>query len=248
MATTTPTLTVQQRAVRSSVVRKFWMALSGLIMVGYLLIHMYGNLKMFAGKTIVDGQEVWAYDAYAHHLRVMGDPILPENGLLWIIRVLLLAAIVIHIWSAFTLWSRARKATGGARRYAEKKALQRSYASYTMRWGGVTILLFVIYHLLHFTIGGTNPVVDTAPGAASIFPRVVESFQQPLVFISYLIAMIAVGLHIRHGFWSAFATLGANTSTKARTFWNAMAIAIALVIVLGFIAGPAAILFGGITL
>ncbi|WP_432560485.1 succinate dehydrogenase cytochrome b subunit [Granulicoccus sp. GXG6511] len=221
--------------------RKFWMALSGLVMVGYLLIHMYGNLKMFAGKTAT-GE--YAYDAYAHHLRVMGEPLLPENGLLWIVRVVLLAAILVHIWSAFTLWSRAKKASGGSRRYAHSKAIQRSYASYTMRWGGVTILLFVIYHILHFTV----PVIDTAPGAASIFPRVVESFQQPLVLISYLIAMIAVGLHIRHGFWSAFATLGANTSPKSRAIWNTVAIIIALAIVLGFVAGPIAIFFGGITL
>lgn len=242
MATTTPTLTVQQRAARSTVVRKFWMALSGLLMIGYLLIHMYGNLKMFAGKDPVTGE--YAYDAYAHHLRVMGEPFLPEEGLLWIVRVVLVAAILIHMWSAFTLWSRDRKATGGSRRYAVSKSIQRSYASYTMRWGGVTILLFVIYHILHFTV----PVIDTAPNATSIFPRVVESFQQPLVLISYLIAMIAVGLHIRHGFWSAFATLGANTSPKSRAIWNGVAILIALAIVLGFVAGPIAILFGGITL
>lgn len=222
------------------------MALSGLIMIGYLLIHMYGNLKMFAGKN-ADGS--YPYDEYAHHLRVMGEPILPENGLLWIVRVVLLAAILVHIWSAFTLWSRARKATGGSRRYANKHALQRSYASYTMRWGGVTVLLFVIYHLLHFTITTrSGTVIDTAPGADSIFPRVVESFENPIVFVSYFIAMIAVGLHIRHGFWSAFATLGANTSVKARAIWNTVAIVIALVIVLGFLAGPAAILFDWINL
>lgn len=247
MATTTPTLTVQQRAARSSVVRKFWMAASGLIMVGYLLIHMYGNLKMFAGRDPVTGE--YAYDEYAHHLRVLGEPILPENGLLWIVRVVLLAAILVHMWSAFTLWSRARKATGGSRRYANKRALQRSYASYTMRWGGVTILLFVIYHLLHFTVTTrSGTVIDTAPGATSIFPRVVESFSQPVVWLSYVIAMIAVGLHIRHGFWSAFATLGANTSPKARARWNTVAILIALVIVLGFLAGPTAILFDWIQL
>ena len=234
--------------------RKFWMALSGLIMVGYLLLHMYGNLKMFSGTKVVDApgggtQEVYAYDAYAEHLRVIGDPLLPEEGLLWIIRVVLVLAILVHMWSAFTLWSRAKKASGGSRRYANNKAIQRSYASYTMRWGGVTIALFVLYHLLHFTIGGAaNPVIDTAQGAQTIFPRVVESFQNPLVLISYIIAMIAVGLHIRHGFWSAFATLGANTSIKARAIWNTVAIIIALVIVLGFLAGPIAIFFGGIAL
>lgn len=224
--------------------RKFWMAVSGLIMVAYLVAHMYGNLKMFSGQN-PDG--TYAYDEYAHHLRVLGEPILPENGLLWILRVVLLAALLIHMWSAFSLWSRSRRAIGGSKRYANSKALQRSYASYTMRWGGVVIFLFVIYHLLHFTIGGRNPVIDTAPGAASIFPRVVESFSNPIVWVSYAIAMVAVGLHVRHGFWSAFATLGANTSPKSRSIWNTAAILIALVIVIGFLAGPTAILFGGIT-
>lgn len=222
--------------------RKFWMALSGLIMVGYLLVHMYGNLKMFAGRDEATGE--YAYDKYAHYLRVMGEPLLPESGLLWIIRVVLLAAILVHMWAAFTLWARDRRATGGSRRYVNSKAVQRSYASYTMRWGGVTILLFVIYHILNFTV----PVIDTAPGSTSIFPRVVTSFEQPLVWLSYVIAMIAVGLHIRHGFWSAFATLGANTSPRARAIWETIALIIALVIVFGFLAGPTAILFGGITL
>lgn len=227
--------------------RKFWMALSGLIMVVYLILHMYGNLMMFAGRNPETG--VYGYDEYAHHLRVLGTPVLPENGALWLIRIVLLVAILVHIWSAFTLWSRARKATGGSRRYASTRALQRSYSSYTMRWGGLVILLFVIYHLLHFTIpAGAGTVIDTAPGATSIFPRVVESFSQPVVLVSYVIAMIAVGLHLRHGFWSAFATLGANTSPTARARWNIVAILVALVITLGFLAGPTAILFDWITL
>lgn len=228
-------------------VRKFWMAVSGLIMVGYLLLHMYGNLMMFGGRDPVTGQ--YRYDEYAHHLRVLGEPMIPENGVLWVIRIIMLAAILVHMWSAFTLWSRARTATGGSRRYATMHAVQRSYASYTMRWGGVVILLFVIYHLLQFTIpAGSGTVIDTAPGATSIFPRVVESFSQPVVWVSYVIAMIAVGLHIRHGFWSAFATLGANTSPTARARWNVVAIVIALVITLGFLAGPTAILFDWINL
>lgn len=233
--TTTPTLTVKQRAARSTVIRKFWMALSGLVMIGYLVLHMYGNLKMFAGK--VPGTDTYAFDEYAHHLRVIGEPMLPYSGLLWVVRVVLLLAIGVHVWSAFSLWSRDRKATGGARRYANQRAIQRSYASYTMRWGGVVILLFAIYHILNFTI----VVIDTAPGATSPFVRVYNSFQNPAVLISYAVALIAVGLHVRHGFWSAFATLGANTSPKARAAWNTVAVLLALILVVGFLAGPIAI-------
>lgn len=222
------------------------MAISGLVMVGYLLMHMYGNLKMFAGRVTEAGpdQGQWAFDVYAHHLRTIGEPILPYSGLLWIVRVVLLACILVHMWSAFTLWSRSKKAAGGAKRYTKVNALQRSYSSYTMRWGGVLIVLFAIYHILHFTV----PVIDTAPGATSPFARVVTSFQNPLVLVSYIAAMIAVALHVRHGFWSAFATLGANTSAKARATWNTVATIIAVLLLVGFLAGPIAIALGVITL
>jgi len=109
-----------------------------------------------------------------------------------------------------------------------------------MRWGGVTLGLFIIYHLLNLT---TNTI---HPGGASSSPyeRVVNSFQIWWVTLSYLIAMIALGFHIRHGFWSAFATLGANTSLRRRRHLNVAATAIALVITIGFLIPPFSILFG----
>src|SRR6188472_1295926 len=158
------------------------MAVSGLIMIGYLLAHMYGNLKIFAGPD--------AFNGYAHHLRTLGEPILPHTGLLWIIRVVLLVAIGVHALSALALWARANKARGGARRYETKRArggVQRTYASFTLRWGGLIILLFVVYHLLHLTFNAIHP------GGASAEPytRVVNGFQIPWVVIAYTIAMIA---------------------------------------------------------
>ncbi|GAA1715796.1 succinate dehydrogenase subunit C [Propioniferax innocua] len=245
VATTTQpsTLTARQKALKSTVIAKFVMAGSGILMALFLLVHMYGNLKVFAGKT-ADGQ--WAFDVYAHHLRVMGEPILPPEGLLWITRVVLLVAVIAHFASAFKLWARAKKAVGG-KRYASGGRVQRSYASYTMRWGGVVILLFIIAHILQFT----THTIDTWGGdaaASTPFERLVLSFQNPLVLIAYVIAIIAVGLHLTHGLWSAFATLGANTGAKARANLNKLAVLIALVIVVGFLAGPFAIFFGGITL
>ncbi|MET0694486.1 MAG: succinate dehydrogenase, partial [Propionibacteriaceae bacterium] len=145
-------LTPARQAARSTVALKALMAVSGLIMIGYLLAHMYGNLKVFAGQA--------SFDGYAHHLRTLGEPILPHTGLLWIIRVVLLAAIIAHFYAALTLWSRARKARGGSKRYQttkNKRGVQRSYASFTLRWGGVVILLFVIFHLLHFTWNTIHP-------------------------------------------------------------------------------------------
>ena len=213
------------------------MAISGLFMVLFLVAHMYGNLHVFAGQAV--------FDEYAHSLRTLGQPYLPFSGALWIIRVLLLAAVGLHAYSAVTLWLRARAATGGRGgwRYESKQArtgAQRTYASFTMRWGGVTLALFIVYHLLHLT---TNTI---SPGGASSSPyeRVVNGFQIWWVTLSYLIALTALGFHLRHGFWSAFATLGTNTSLRRRRQLNIAATTIALVITLGFLAPPVSILFG----
>ncbi|MGO1974378.1 MAG: succinate dehydrogenase cytochrome b subunit [Propionibacteriaceae bacterium] len=229
------TLTPQQKAVRSTVTLKAVMAVSGLIMILFLLAHMYGNLKIFSGQA--------AFDEYSHHLRELGEPMLPHGGALWIIRIVLLASVLGHAYSAISLWSRARKARGGTKRYystKNRKGVQRSYASFTMRWGGIILALFVIYHILHLTV---NVI---APGGASGSPyeRVINGFSIWWVVLSYLIAMIAVGFHIRHGFWSAFATLGANRSVKTRRVLNGLAVAIALVITIGFLIPPFCVLFG----
>src|SRR5690606_35516658 len=111
--------------------------------LGYLVLHMYGNLKVFSGHD--------SFNEYAHHLRVFGEPMLPENGLLWIVRVLLILALVVHVYAAVVLTGRAHKAR--TTKYEVKKNLASSLSSRTMRWGGLTILVFAIWHLLHFTIG-----------------------------------------------------------------------------------------------
>ncbi|TDQ48016.1 succinate dehydrogenase subunit C [Actinorugispora endophytica] len=212
------------------------MAVTGVILVLFLIAHMYGNLMVFGGQEV--------FDNYAHHLRELGEPMLPHEGALWIIRVVLLASVLIHAYAAFTLWARARRARAatGVRRYQStqnKKGVQRSYASFTMRWGGVIVILFVVYHLLHFT---TNHI---APGGASDSPyqRVVNGFEIWWVVLSYLIAMLAVGLHLRHGIWSATQTLGQNKAGRQRGL-NVIATAIAAVITVGFLVPPFSIFFG----
>ena len=213
------------------------MAVSGLIMVLYLLAHMYGNLKVFSGRA--------AFDDYAHHLRTMGEPFLPHSGALWIIRVVLLASVLIHIYAAVTLWGRARRATAGrgGRRYQSSKAsrgVQRTYASFTMRWGGVVVALFIVYHLLHLTTNTVHP----GGASSSSYDRVVNGFEIWWVVLSYTIALLAVGFHLRHGFWSAFATLGANTSVRRRRHLNVAASVVATVVTIGFLVPPFSILFG----
>lgn len=216
---------------------KALMAVSGLIMVGYLLLHMYGNLKVFSGQV--------AFDEYAHHLRTLGEPLLPYEGALWIVRVVLLAAIIAHIYSAVTLTIRDRKARGavGGRRYRStqnRRGFQRSYASFTLRWGGVIIFAFIIFHLLNLT---TN---DIHPGGASGSPyeRVVNTFEVWYMVLAYTIALLAVAFHLRHGIWAACMTLGANTSARARRNLNVLAYALAAIITIGFLLPPFAIFFG----
>jgi succinate dehydrogenase / fumarate reductase, cytochrome b subunit len=228
-------LTPAQQATRSTVALKALMAITGLILIGYLVAHMYGNLKIFAGED--------AFNDYAHHLRTLGEPILPYSGALWVIRVVLIVAVLAHMYAAFSLWSRAHRARGGTRRYRSNKSrtgVQRTYASFTLRWGGVVILLFVIYHLLHLTWNTIHP----GGAAAEPFDRVVNGFQIWWVVLAYTIAMVAVGFHLRHGMWSALTTLGANTSSLARQRLNILAYAVAGVLTVGFLLPPFAILFG----
>lgn len=227
----------RQKALRSSVVLHAGMAITGLIMVLFLLAHMYGNLKIFAGQQ--------AFDGYSQYLRTIAEPLLPYAGALWILRVVLLLCVAFHIYAAFTLWHRSRAATGGkgAWRYESTKnrrGVQRSYASFTLRWGGIFIGLFVIYHVLHLTAD------VIAPGGASSSPyeRMVNGFSVWWVVLSYVVALAALGFHLRHGLWSAFASLGANTSLARRRGLNVAATAVTAVIVVGFLIPPLVIFLG----
>lgn len=212
------------------------MAVSGLIMYGYLILHMAGNLWVFGGQQ--------AFDTYAHHLRTIGEPMVPHSTVLWVVRIVLLAGVIAHVWSAIVLSRRSHRARGGVgKRYRSdynRRGMQRSYASFTLRWGGLIIALFVIYHLLHLTL---NVI---APGGASASPyeRYVGGFQIWWVLLSYVIALIAVGFHLRHGLWSGLTTLGANISASARQGLNVLATGVALVIIIGFLTPPVLIFIG----
>ena len=208
------------------------MALSGLVFIGYLILHMYGNLKVFGGQQ--------AFDDYAHHLRVFGEPMLPRNGLLWAVRVVLIVALVVHAAAAFKLWARAGKAR--TTRYQVKKAVAASLSSRVMRWGGVALLLFVAFHILHLTTHTINPGGDPE----SPYQRMVNGFSPEnwWVPVVYLLAMAALAMHLRHGVWSAAQTLGLTNSAEARTRWNRAGYATALVIAGGFALVPLSILFG----
>lgn len=233
------TQTLQPRptgARRTTVALKLLMAVTGALFVFYVLMHMYGNLKVFAGQE--------AFDTYAHHLRTLGEPILPYEGFLWVFRVVLVLSLVGHAYAAFALWSRA----GGARtsRYAVRAASRMAWKSQTMRWGGVALLLFLVWHLIQFTVAkvNVNPDVADAEIGDSPYALVVASFQVWWVVLVYLLALVALGLHLQHGVWSAAQTLGWTGSPRSRRAAMAVAYTVAVVTAVGFALPPLFILVG----
>lgn len=212
-----------------SIQLKVVMAVTGAVMLGYLVVHMLGNLKIFFGEE--------ALNTYAAWLRVVGEPALPGEGTLWIVRVVLLVSVVAHIVSATVLARRARAARPV--KYAHRRPVSTSYSSRTMRWGGVIILLFVIYHILDLTTGTLNP--NGVSG--EVYDNVVADFSRWYVTLAYVVAMVAVGFHIRHGVWSALQTLG-RSSGPAQLRYKAFALVFAVVLTAGFLAVPFAVQFG----
>lgn len=230
----TPNHVAPARARSTTVASKIAMAVSGLFFVFFVLAHMYGNLKMFAGAE--------AYDGYAHHLRVLGEPYLPYSGGLWILRILLLVAIVLHVGAAARLWRRASAARGSS--YAATKRLTQTYSSRVMRWGGVLLLVFIVFHLLQYTLLVVQVGGDY--DAMGPYERMIAGFTNPLLYLFYLVAIVLLAMHVRHGVWSALTTLGANRERRTGLL-NTIAVALAALLVVGFMAPPTAILLGWIS-
>lgn len=233
VATATPTKTTRS-STRSTIALKILMAGTGLIFIAYVLAHMYGNLKAFAGEQ--------AFNEYAEHLRELGEPLLPYAGFLWIARVVLLASLVVHVTCAVVLWRRAKAAR--PTRYVVKKKTGTSFSSHWMRWGGVALLLFIVWHLLNFTTVKINP-----QGGPTNNPYVlmVESFQVWWLTVIYLLAMVALALHLHHGTWSAGQTLGLTNTVRQRVLWKRAGLVLAVVVAGGFSLVPLAALTGVIS-
>ncbi len=226
-----PSLVTGARASRSTIALKLLMAISGFVFIGYVLLHMYGNLKAFGGHD--------AFNEYAHHLRTFGEPMLPHEGLLWIIRVVLVVSLVAHVYAGVALWRRAQLARPV--KYVMKKHTGAIPASRLMRWGGVTILVFLVWHLLNFTVGKVN--VDGGP-TNDPYNLLVDSFATWWLTLIYLVAMAMLGAHIHHGFWSACQTLGITGTQRARTLAKRVAFTLAVVIAGGFSLVPIFVLAG----
>ncbi|MGW0804289.1 succinate dehydrogenase cytochrome b subunit [Nonomuraea sp. NPDC002799] len=207
------------------------MAVTGAVMVLFLLGHMLGNLKIFLGRE--------SFNDYAHALRTLLEPLAPYRTLLTLVEIVLVASVVLHMWAAISLARRAHKARPV--KYVAKKSQANGYATHIMRFGGLTILLFVIWHLLDLTFGVVNPKgFDAAPA-----DRMVAGFEPSRWWVTliYIVAVVMVGLHLRHGIWSAFQTLGWANQARNQVL-RVSAGLVSAVLVIGFLAPPLAITFG----
>lgn len=207
------------------------MAITGVMLFGWIFAHMAGNLKLYLGPE--------HFNEYAKWLRTMGAPAMPHSTLLWVTRVAMLVAVWLHIQAAteLTIMNRNARPVG----YADRDYVTATYASRTMRWGGVIILLFVIYHLMHLTFG--LPAVHKDFIENDPYHNVVAGFQVWWASAIYIIANLALGLHLYHGLWSMFNSLGLN-HPRFNSWRRNFAVAFALVITLANVSFPLAVLIG----
>lgn len=220
---------------RTTIGQKVLMAVTGLIWIGFLVLHMYGNLKAFGGAV--------AFNTYAEHLRTFGEPILGDRYFLTLLRVVTVVALLTHIFLAVKL-SVHNYTSRGNKRYVVKQSVQADAAALTMKWGGLAIAIFVIFHLMQFTWGVKAVLPAFQRGAA--YENMVAGFSYLPTTILYLIALVALGMHLFHGSWSMFQTLGWNNHNTTRPLsW--LALVIALVVAGGFALVPLAVTFGFIS-
>lgn len=223
---------------RSTIGKKVVMAFTGLILTSFVFFHMVGNLKIYFGKN---EEGIYYLDHYAEWLKLeMGAPILMPSWGLWLARIVLLAAISLHIFSAFQLWLRANAARSTG--YKEKN-LSPVFLSWMMRLGGIVIGLFIVYHLFHFTITINGEFLFPGFQPGEVYDNVVAAFSFLPAALVYIVAMIALGLHIFHGGWSLFQTFGLNSKRWKMALRTVAALVAALVMV-GNISLPLAVLSG----
>lgn len=208
---------------RSTIGKKVVMGVTGLIGLGFVIGHMAGNLQAFSGEEKID-----AYGALLHG---------PLHELLLVARVVLIAAVILHITAAYqlTMLSRAARPVD----YAARKPQVSTLASKTLRWGGVLLLVFIVFHILHFTTGAVHP--DFVQGR--VYRNLSTGFAVKWVSAFYLLAMLALGMHLYHGAWSSMRTLGL-AKQSAHPLKRYLPVALAIVISLGFAVIPLAFLLG----
>jgi len=219
----------------TAVGKKYVMAITGIMLLGFVLTHMIGNLKMYLGAE--------DYNHYAEFLRELLVPILPRTVLLWLLRFGLIGAVLLHIHAAYSLTVMNRKARSV--KYQSPRDYQiANFASRTMRWTGIIVALFVLWHLADLTWGTVNAI-----GGDGVFVRgdaygnVVRSLERVPVAVLYIVANIALGTHLFHGVWSLFQSMGWN-NPRFNKWRRGIATAFATIIVVGNVSFPIAVLAG----
>jgi succinate dehydrogenase / fumarate reductase cytochrome b subunit len=217
---------------RSTIGKKAIMAVTGLILVGFVIIHMLGNLQVFIGPAKMN--------AYSAFLKGLGE-------LLWLARLILLAAVILHVTAAWQLTQIKNRARPIG--YTRREPQVSTVASRTMRWGGVLLLVFIVFHILHFTTGTVFPVASRpdamypAFSHTDVYGNVISAFRTPWVVSFYVVAMLFLMLHLFHGAWSSMRTLGLSKPSR-HPLHRRVATVIALVVWLGFTAVPVAVFLG----
>ena len=222
--------------LRTSIGKKYAMATSGVILVGFIILHAIGLLKFFFGEKHLD--------EYSVFLRTVGAPALPHYYALWGLRALLLGAVSVHIWAAYMTTRQSHAARPVP--YAHKDTIQANYASRTMRWGGIILLLFIVFHILDMTVGVAHvgAFKETTAEHGHVYANAVSGFRHPIVTLAYTLAMAALCLHLFHGVWSMFQTFGRG-SGKRELMLRRLSATIAVVVCLCFLSMPWTIMLGG---
>jgi succinate dehydrogenase / fumarate reductase cytochrome b subunit len=211
------------------------MALTGWVFTAFVAVHMIGNLKAFGGAE--------GYNAYSHWLRTAFYPLLPHDGLLWILRVVLASSLVLHVGASALLWARGRRFRGPYRRWA-----YRAWGARTMPWTGILLLAFIVFHLLDLTVGVAGPAAyQPATATASFaYENTVASLARPLAGGFYLVTMVALAVHLAHGLWGTTSDLGV-TGGRTRAVWLKTSYVVALAVALGNASLPIAVWLGVLT-
>ncbi len=216
---------------RSTIGKKIIMGVTGLIGIGFVILHMAGNLQAFVSQDKIN-----SYGALLHG---------PLAELTWLLRVVLIVAVVLHVLMAYQLTMRSRAARPIG--YQNKEAQVATIASRTMKWGGVLLLVFIVVHLLHFTTeaidpGGWRGMTDNH-GHRDVYGNLIASFRIWWLAAFYIVAMIALGLHLYHGAWSSVRSLG-YAKTSADPLHRRIALGVAILVWLGFTIVPVGVIAG----
>lgn len=217
---------------------KLTMAVTGIIFGLFVLVHMLGNLKIYAGAE--------SFNAYADFLREFGYPLLPHESLLWIARIVLLLSLVLHVWCAFALVGRSHQSRG---RFKRKNMIGgwNTFTARTMPVTGIVLLLFIIFHILDLTLGVSPAAAGEFQGAVdgqhAAYQNLVESFSRPGVAIFYILAMVILFMHLSHGIWTASSDLGV-TGHRTRQVILWISYLLPAIIMVGNISIPLAVMFG----